>query len=81
MYVKEALPNQYTAAMPADSTSPIHGQDAKQDHTERLDLKATIQRQASQIEILTRELRRTQAKVRDLESQLQQVISTLRRDR
>lgn len=74
------IPYQYGSQPPNDSTSPIHGADAGQERVERLDLKSTQQRQSSQIELLTRELRRTQARVRDLESQLQQIISTLRRD-
>ncbi len=65
--------------MPVDSTSPING--AVQDSGDKLNLKSTIQRQSSQIEILTRELKRTQSRVRDLEQQLQSVISTLRRER
>jgi len=62
-----------------DSTSPISG--SSEVSGERVNLKATIQRQQSQIEILSRELKRTQSRVRELESQLQSVISTLRRER
>ncbi len=62
-----------------DSTSPISG--SSEVPGERVNLKATIQRQQSQIEILSRELKRTQSRVRELESQLQSVISTLRRER
>jgi hypothetical protein len=79
MYTKEALPNQYTPAQPVDSTSPIHGGDAQVDRTERLDLKSAIQRHSSQIELVTRELKRTQTRVRELESQIQQVMAVLRR--
>lgn len=73
------IPYQYNSGvMPVDSTSPISGStDSAQP---KLDLKSTIQRQQSQIEILTRELRKTQSRVRELESQLQSVISTLRRE-
>lgn len=72
--------DQYSSDIkPADSTSPIHGGSSNQDSTERLDLKSTLQRQQSQIELLTRELRRTQARVRDLDSQLQQITAVLRR--
>ncbi len=74
------IPYQYNSGeMPVDSTSPING--AVQDSGDKLNLKSTIQRQSSQIEILTRELKRTQSRVRDLEQQLQSVISTLRRER
>ncbi len=62
-----------------DSTSPISG--SSDTSGDRVNLKATIQRQQSQIEILSRELKRTQSRVRELESQLQSVISTLRRER
>ena len=62
-----------------DSTSPING--ATDSSGDKLNLKATIQRQDSQLEILSRELKRTQSRVRELESQLQSVISTLRRER
>lgn len=75
------IPYQYNfGPNPVDTASPISGR-RDNNGSERLDLKSTIQRQSSQIEVLTRELKRTQAKVRDLESQLQSVITTLRRDR
>lgn len=74
------IPYQYGSQPPNDSTSPIHGADAKLDQKNTGDLKAIIQRQTSQIELLSRELRRTQARVRELESQLQQVIATLRKN-
>lgn len=78
--MNENIPYQYNSgAMPVDSTSPING--ASNVEGERVNLKSTIQRQQSQIEILSRELKRTQARVRDLENQLQSVVSTLRRDR
>jgi hypothetical protein len=74
------IPYQYNSgAMPVDSTSPING--ATDSSGDKLNLKATIQRQDSQLEILSRELKRTQSRVRELESQLQSVISTLRRER
>lgn len=74
------IPYQYNfGPTPVDSTSPING--GGETASERVDLKATIQRQSSQIEIMSRELKKTQARVRELESQLQTVISTLRRDR
>ena len=74
------IPYQYNSGPgPADTTSPISG--SSEVSGDRLNLKATIQRQSSQIELLTRELRKTQTRVRELESQLQSVISTLRRDR
>lgn len=69
---------QYGSAPPTDSTSPIHGADAKLDQKNTGDLKAIVQRQSSQIELLTRELRRTQARVRDLESRLDQTINNIR---
>lgn len=75
----DATPYQYNSGvMPVDSTSPING--APADHSDRLNLKATIQRQSSQIEFLSRELKRTQSRVRELESQLNTVISRLRRE-
>jgi predicted RNase H-like nuclease (RuvC/YqgF family) len=74
------IPYQYNSGpMPVDSTSPING--ATDSSGDKLNLKATIQRQDSQLEILSRELKRTQSRVRELESQLQSVISTLRRER
>lgn len=78
--MSDNIPYQYNSgAVPVDSTSPING--AGNTDGERVNLKSTIQRQQSQIEILSRELKRTQARVRDLENQLQSVVSTLRRDR
>jgi len=78
--LENTVPYQYNSGvMPQDSTSPING--APNTVSDRLDLKSTIQRQQSQIEFLSRELKKTQSRVRDLESQLQSVISTLRRDR
>lgn len=74
------IPYQYNSGpMPVDSSSVISG--ATDTSGSKLDIKSTIQRQQSQIEILTRELKRTQTRVRELESQLNSVISTLRRDR
>jgi len=74
------IPYQYNSGLqPVDSTSPISG--SSEVSGERVNLKATIQRQQSQIEILSRELKRTQSRVRELESQLQSMISTLRRER
>jgi hypothetical protein len=78
--INENIPYQYNSGvMPVDSTSPING--ATDSSGDKLNLKATLQRQGSQIEILTRELRRAQARIRDLENQLQSVVSTLRRVR
>ena len=71
------IPYQYNSGPePVDSISPISG--SSEVPGERMNLKSTIQRQQSQIEILTRELKRTQSRVRDLESQLQSVINTVR---
>lgn len=69
------IAHQYNSGVdPQDTASPISGAE----HTSRLDLKSTIQRQQSQIELLVRDLRRTQARVRDLESRLDQVLASLR---
>lgn len=72
------IPYQYGSQPPTDSTSPIHGADAGQQRDQRLDLKAKVQRQSSQLDVITSELRRTQARVRDLESRLDQVLALLR---
>lgn len=74
------LVDQYGSPPPTDSTSPIHGQDSALDQRRTSELRATAQRQHSQIELLTRELHRTQTRVRDLENQLQQLVHSLRRD-
>lgn len=74
------IPYQYNSGPgPNDTASPISG--SSETPGDKLNLKATIQRQTSQIEVLSRELRKTQSRVRELESQLSSVISTLRRDR
>ena len=80
MYTKEAQPNQYTPAQPSDSTSPIHGADTVLDQKNVHDLKATVQRQSSDIELMSRELKKTQARVRELQVQLQQVMTVLRQN-
>jgi predicted RNase H-like nuclease (RuvC/YqgF family) len=44
-------------------------------------LRSQVQRQSSQIELLTREINRAQTAIRNLESQLSQTISSIRSTR
>ncbi len=54
------IPYQYNSGLqPVDSTSPISG--SSDTSGDRVNLKATIQRQQSQIEILSRELKKVGA--------------------
>ena len=71
-----------TASLPNDSTSPVGGRGMVVNNEPTLaNLRSQVQRQASQIEILTRELNRAQTAIRNLESQLTQTISSIRSTR
>jgi chromosome segregation ATPase len=68
-----------TASLPNDSTSPVGGRGMVVNNEPTLaNLRSQVQRQSSQIELLTRELNRAQTAIRNLESQLTQTISSIR---
>lgn len=70
------IAHQYNSgAAPVDSTSPITG---ATDTATSDQLRGVVQRQQSQISLLTRDLQRLQARLRDLESRLDQTVNSIR---
>lgn len=64
---------------PVDSASPINGTPSIEQPGEKQRLLHTIQRQASDIVLLQREVSRLKANLRDVNSKVDQIVNTLRK--
>jgi len=73
------LYHQYNQQSDSNTASPV-GSSLHQTLDQDSRLKSQVYTLTSQVEVLARELNRTRARLRDLESNLSTVVAALRRD-
>jgi len=73
------LYHQYNQQSDSNTASPV-GSSLHQTLDQDSQLKSQVHTLTSQVEVLARELNRTRARLRDLESNLSTVVAALRRD-
>jgi prefoldin subunit 5 len=72
--------HQYNQQSDSNTASPL-GSSQQTPRAEEQRLTSQVRQLQSQVELLNRELAKTRARLRDLESSMESIVSTLRRDR